>query len=419
MTAKHRMPAEMFAALAGGRGGARAVETLRAARRSRTLLLVNEIVRLAEETGHPASAAVAAAFATLRRLPLNAVLDHPRVGVWALRTALLLDRGSVAEAAPGQLAAVAAAVQVRAAVPGVVELGAAEEIVLPSLGVFRPATDAPVRVVTSPAGSVLSDGHTETAISTRASERWQPVDEVCVEHGGLRLALSVDGIACHHLPEEVTALDRFADEREAVAWRDRLAEGWRLLVDDHRAVAEEVAATLRVLTPLRSPEVGLVSATFANSFGCVAMSLPDNANDVALTFAHEVQHAKLSVLGELFPLVENDSEVLLYAPWRPDPRPPDALLQGAYAHLGVAAFWRVRDDFEARVECTRWRVAVLTALDALDECGALTALGVEFVARMRAVLESWSVEGVSSGVRVEASRRNEEHRARFQVSRTP
>ncbi|GGU66944.1 aKG-HExxH-type peptide beta-hydroxylase [Lentzea flava] len=408
MTAALGVPRSVFAALARGGGGARAIGLLRAARLSRTKMLVRAIADLAEKTRHPAAAATRAAFAALARPPLaevHAVLDHPRVGVWALRTYSLLRKGVVTAAAPGMLAAVAAAAQVRARVPGVIDLEPAGEVVLPSLGTFR--ADGPARVITSAEGSVVSDGRGRTVISPRPAKHWRPVGELCAEHGGLRLRLSVDGIAFHDLPDEVTVQGRFADEREAAVWRARITEGWRTLVEDHRGVAEEVAAALTVLTPLSAPRVGLISVTFANSFGCVAMSLPDNAREVALTFAHEVQHAKLAVLADLFPLVDQESAELLYAPWRPDPRPPDALLQGAYAHLGVAGFWRRYRDFEAQVEFARWRAAVLEALDALT---GLTPSGQAFVAHMRDVLETWCAEPVSASARAEAARRNAEHR---------
>lgn len=405
MTPTHRMPARTFTALAGGRGGTQAIHVLRAARRSRTLLLIHAIVGLVRRTDHPAASTTQEALAVLRALPrpaVDAVLDHPRVGVWALRTASLLDSGG--QAAPAQLAAIAAAAQVRAGVPGVVELPAATEVVLPSLGVFRSA-GGPARVIVSETGSVVSDAHTEATISTVAVPGWRPVRRLHASHAGLRLTLAVDGIASHHLPDGVTARSELTEE-EAAEWQARIRAGWRVLVDDHREVAEEVAEALKVLTPLSAPEVGSMSATFANSFGCVAMSLPATGRDVALAFAHEVQHAKLAVVGDFFPLVEHTNRALLYAPWRSDLRPPDALLQGAYAHLGVAAFWRGYDDAEAQVEHTRWRLAVVEALESLRECGALTAVGERFVTRMNEVLATWAHDAMPEDVTAEAIRRN-------------
>jgi HEXXH motif-containing protein len=408
MAAEHVLPRSVFDSLARGGGGVHAVELLRAARLSRTKLLVRAIADLAERTGHPAAVVTRAAYAALARPPLadvHAVLEHPRVEVWALRTFSLLRNGVLKGAAPGLLAGVAAAAHVRARVPGVIDLEPAHEVVLPWLGTFR--SGGPARVITSAEGSVVSDGHVRTVLSRRPAPRWRPVGELCAEHAGLRLTLSVDGIAFRRLPPGVVVRERFADEREAAVWRDRFGAGWRMLVEDHRDVAEEVAATMSVLTPLSARRVGLVSVTFANSFGCVAMSLPDNARDVALTFAHEVQHAKLSALNDLCRLVDRRSAELLYAPWRPDLRPPEALLQGAYAHLGVAAFWRRYRDFEAQVEFARWRVAVLEALDTLT---SLTPDGRAFVAHMRDVLDAWSDEPVSARAQAEALRRNAEHR---------
>ena len=40
----------------------------------------------------------------------------------------------------------------------------------------------------------------------------------------------------------------------------------------------------------------------------------------------------------MIPLMKPCNE-RVYAPWRPEPRPVVGLLQGVYAHLGIARFW--------------------------------------------------------------------------------
>ncbi|WP_344035493.1 aKG-HExxH-type peptide beta-hydroxylase [Saccharothrix xinjiangensis] len=410
------MSRAMFRELAAGGGGARAVHALAAARRSRVLVALRAVVDLVAEAGHPDAALVRTAFRDLADLPWPAVrevLAYPRVAAWVLRTAGALASGGPGDASPGRLVAVLAAARARAGAPGSVELPAAATVVLPTLGSYRPASACPVRVTTSATGTTLCEDGVETPVADRALPRWQPVGRVAVAHRGRVLDLRVDGALRHGLPAEVLVHERFADDLDAAAWRGRLAGGWAVLVDGHGRVAEEVAAATSVLTPLSGPTPEQVSATFADMFGCVAMSLPADAVTAALTLAHEVQHAKLAALADLFTLVRRDSPVRLYAPWRSDPRPPGALLQGAYAHLGVAAFWRRRGGARAEVEFARWRAAAHGAVRALDGSGALTDVGDEFVAGMAEVLDAWSAERVSHRAEEEAARLNEEHRSRW------
>jgi HEXXH motif-containing protein len=110
-----------------------------------------------------------------------------------------------------------------------------------------------------------------------------------------------------------------------------------------------------------------------------------------------------------------------YAPWRDDPRPHVGLLHGAYAHLGVAAFWRRRTTAEtdravlrhAGVEYVRWREAALEVCDGLLSEAPLTALGRRFVLGMSDEMAGWRKDVMPHAVTAEATRLNDEHRARF------
>ncbi|MEV8442099.1 HEXXH motif-containing putative peptide modification protein [Actinosynnema sp. NPDC051121] len=414
MTTVHRMSRAMFRELASGRGGIGAVHALAAARRSRVLAALRALVDLAVQTGHSDAPLVRTALRGLADVPwtqVREVLAYPRVAAWVLRTAGTLAAGRPEEAAPRHLLAVLAAARSRAGIPGTVELPAAATVVLPTLGTYTAASIGPVRVTTSVNRTTLFVGSAETPITNQVLPGWSPVERLAVAHRGLRLDLKVDGAPSSGLPDEVVVRERFADDLDAATWRKRLADGWGVLVDRHRRVAEEVAAAATVLMPLASPTPEQVSATFADMFGCVAMSLPADDVLAALTLAHEVQHAKLSALADLFTLVRRDSSVRLYAPWRSDPRPPAALLQGTYAHLGVAAFWRKHTGWQAEVEFARWRSAAQEAARSLVACGALTDVGAEFVGGMKEVLDAWSVEPVSRRAEEEAKRLNEEHRS--------
>ncbi len=93
---------------------------------------------------------------------------------------------------------------------------------------------------------------------------------------------------------------------------------------------------------------------------------------------------------DLYDLYDSTDDRLYHAPWRPDPRPLEGLLQGTYAHLAVTAFWRSRQQATAGqaagaagAEFRRWHAHTAGAIDALAASGSLTPLGSEFVAEMR------------------------------------
>ncbi|MFD0923082.1 HEXXH motif-containing putative peptide modification protein [Saccharopolyspora rosea] len=470
MTARHRIPGEVFAALARGGGGPEAIRLLADARRSKTLLLLRAILDLADATGHPGARLTRCAFRALgeveRRAPraVADVVGYPHVGAWALRTALRLDAGRTEEAEPERLAHVAAAAAWRGGVDVPVELPPAESVALPSVGVATlPAPPCgPVHLV----AGTLTDGRTTAQLGSGPG--WRGLDRIRAEHDGLRLDLAVDGLGDRPVPDNVAvepalpspdhhpprkrlratdnpspdhhpprkrlratdnpSPDHHPPPRRPRAtgsarrdlWQRRLAEGWRHLVRWHRPVAEEVAAALRVLTPLVNSSTGQVSATFNDLFGCVAMSLPDDARSAALTLAHEVQHTKLAALIDLVPLLAPDDGVRFYAPWREDPRPAAGLLQGIYAHLGVTGFWRrERPDRRADTEFARWRTATRDAARTLAEHGDLTGAGRDFLAHLLPVLQSWCDDEVSPAAQAEAERLAAEHRRRWLARNRP
>jgi HEXXH motif-containing protein len=202
-------------------------------------------------------------------------------------------------------------------------------------------------------------------------------------------------------------------------WQSALNEGWQLLACHHQSVADEVAAAIRVLTPLLPPPRGQVSATCRDTFGSVALSAPPDACSLAVTLAHELQHAKLSALLDVVALLLPDDASRHYAPWRDDPRPLSGLLQGAYAFLGVADFWRrqraaANGDaaaVRAHADFARWRDAVTLVVGTLAGSGRLTELGKVFVAGMTRTLRSWEAEVVPPDAAKLARRLAAQHRA--------
>nr|WP_262986002.1 HEXXH motif-containing putative peptide modification protein [Streptomyces sp. CBMA123] len=164
-----------------------------------------------------------------------------------------------------------------------------------------------------------------------------------------------------------------------------MAEAWEILVRRHRRHAEAVAACVAVVVPLRpAPGGEAVSAAARRAYGAVAASLPADPVLLALALVHEFLHVQLGALLDLVPLHRPNGPAVYRAPWRPDPRPVGALLQGAYAHLGVASFWYaeaaagVSEPARAEREFACWRAHTLAASATLLDCGELTLSGREF-----------------------------------------
>ncbi|MEU8511937.1 HEXXH motif-containing putative peptide modification protein [Kitasatospora sp. NPDC048722] len=167
-------------------------------------------------------------------------------------------------------------------------------------------------------------------------------------------------------------------------WERRLAQAWQVLVRRHPWHAEAVAACVTTIVPLRpAPGGEAVSAAARRAYGAVAASLPDDPVLLALALVHEFLHVQLGALLDLVPLHRPNGAAVYHAPWRSDLRPVGALLQGTYAHLGVAAFWRTEaasgpDRERAERECERWRTHTLSAGETLLASGELTDYGREF-----------------------------------------
>ncbi|MGH3251035.1 MAG: aKG-HExxH-type peptide beta-hydroxylase, partial [Trebonia sp.] len=173
-----------------------------------------------------------------------------------------------------------------------------------------------------------------------------------------------------------------------------------------------------VLLPLANDVPGReISAAARQAFGAVAAALPASGADLALLLIHEFQHVKLGALTDLFDLCDRTDQRVFFAPWREDPRPLGALLQGTYAHIAVTDYWRLRrhtgsgpDALTAAERFARWRMMTAEAIETLAGSGALTPLGARFVARMRATVEPWLAEPVpraaaAAAVRWAAERR--------------
>jgi len=360
------MSERVVRALGEGLGGPEAIQLLQRSQRSKILLLVRLAAELAGPADHGEAAQIGHAYRLLKRLMEGApetadrVLRSPSVGACALATVGRL-RGEPTD--------------------------------WPSFD--RLASLMKSTASRAPAKAWLQVGDESLAIEIFLA---QP-------ESGYFPGVEIDRTLCD-------------DAARVAVWRRRLATGCQILLRHHRSVAEEVAAIMTTLVPLTDPPSGHNSGTFRHAFGLVAMSLPPDGTAAALTLAHEVQHAKLAALMDLFPMVADRPEISCYTPWRPDPRPLPAALQGAYAHLGVTGFWRTQRWHEkepskahqAEVEFARWRSGTAQAVRVLLGSGHLTAVGRVFVMAMSDQLARWSAESVSARAGAAAARLAVEHR---------
>ncbi len=429
----HHLPDDVFGTLAAGEGGVQALHHLAAAQYSKHLLLLRGVVDTAEACGHPQAAQARRAYDLLATIQeqvpddVDAVVRHPAVGAWAWRTLRALHGGrAMAGAEPGRFAALTAAAAIRSRTPCTLDVLATDGVItLPSLGaatlpgrhsavVVRCATDGTAVLATD--GRVLVPADPD-----ESAPGWRPLPRIIAEASGMTLRLLIDDLDPFRMPATANAAPRLTAE-DIDWWRAALRETWTLLVRYHPATAEEIAAAIRVLTPLTSPPGSQVGASSRETFGTVALSTPPDARSFALTLCHEVQHTKLAAVIDIIALTRLDDGRRWYAPWRNDPRPIGALLQGSYAFLGVSGFWRQQRRHEngaaavfAHSEFVRWQAASQLAVASLLASGQLTPAGEQFVAGMARTLRSWEDEPVPAAARMIAQHNAERHLARWRL----
>ncbi|WP_406167894.1 aKG-HExxH-type peptide beta-hydroxylase [Streptomyces sp. NBC_00996] len=378
MIEPHVIPDAVFDSLAGGEGGPEAVLLLRRVRRSRNLLLLRHIL---DGPCGPTAREAAELLARVERTAptaVESVVDGPSFGTWASRAARDCPEHRRGEGCTARdLAALAVVAAVRASVATEISVPVYEGMLrLPGLGTAvqtgnedaalvvtgaDPGTTAGAAGCAGPSGPGMAARRARRQSDAAAAARgeyvveirvpgrvlrlprdpsresrdWLPVAVLQAEHKGLTLSLPLE-TADRQLPALDTA------RAGPAAWQGLLQPTWELLVESHPRRAAELAAGLSGIVPIPAPARGVTSATSRQAFGTVLASWPAEPERLALTLLHEFQHSKLSALMDLVTLYEPGGRPWLYAPWRPDPRPPGGLLQGIYAHLGDLAFWRDR-----------------------------------------------------------------------------
>lgn len=415
MLTTHRLSEDAFTALANGGGDRVMVRHLREAQHSKQVMLLHAIAE-AVSAADPASAAFSAGYkllATVQATDPDAVawlLGLPHVGGWAHDCLAGLDQGLPPDL--GYLASAAAAAAIRAGVRFEVDVPVRNgRVLLPGLGYLHGVSeDSWVRLssdskrltvgalINVPCADLAPDDGSGTLVP-----HWQGTVAVRATAEGQTWEVLVE-TADRHLDRYMLPMAALAPE-EVALWRHCLRRAWEVLVRHHGWAAGPVAEGVSVIVPMtRRSDTDLDSATTPAAFGAIATSLPPDPVLMAETLVHEFQHLKLCGVMDLVPLIE-PCEERVYAPWRPDPRPAGGLLQGVYAHLGVARFWdgqrrveSVPDDlFRAQVTYERWRPTIELCTSTLLRTGCLTSAGRRFVEILRdqgRSLESGTAEAI-------------------------
>ncbi|MBU2665596.1 FxsB family radical SAM/SPASM domain protein [Actinoplanes bogorensis] len=376
------LPADAFDGLGYGYGDAGAVALLADAELAVNRALVAEVAGETAAGGH--------LLADLeRRAPevFDEVLRHPFVRSWAVSC---LDGGRDCD--PDWAAAIAAAVAVRAGLPVEVPVRAhGGRIHLPTVGFFA-APAAEVTVVAGPGSFTLRWPGGRVAIPSGGEAHGWHAARWCTVAGARILIEDADPYRdrLEHAATGYLARD------DAESWAAALQSAWTHLAEDAPDQLDGLRAGLRAIVPLApAPDGTLRSATSRHAFGALGVART-GPGELAVLLVHEFQHTKLGAVLDLIDLVPDDAAGdRLRVGWRPDPRPVEAALQGAYAHLAVADVWRRRSSQsggeEARKLYRTYRDWTAEAIEALRSGDRLTPAGARFAGRMGETVDSWTV----------------------------
>lgn len=349
------------------------------------------------------------------------ILSRPQVGIWAAHIVRRLEGRADAPgplwADVGYLHSLVAAIAIRAGVSFDLEVPVRDSTaVLPTVGSATfPVSVTHARVRATDGRVVVVSG--DVAIPVDPDEDgWHPP-----------ITLTVDR---HDLPLQVEVLDRdfyrallgpspprTVDAAEISRWRELLGDAWDILAGEQPERARSIAHSLRMLAPEPAEEpFRQRSASGAEAFGGVLLSMPDDAAQLAATLVHESQHHKLHALMHLLTLTVEDPTVGYYAPWRDDPRPISGLLHGAYAFAGVTNFWRSHrqhappaDIPVANLEFSLWRRQTHLVLRTLAGSRQLTEHGARFVETLMAEVGTYLDDVVPAEERTAADAIADDH----------
>jgi uncharacterized protein len=435
----HEVPARHFDALAAGYGDEMAVGYLIESQRSLRRDLLAAVHEQVAERVLPASdsAMFNAAWEILAYLDKNNrqafddVLAHPYIRAWVARCYGKLGVRAINVASLGadatHLASIAAAVAIRSGQQMHIQVPVRDGCVhLPTLGRLHVGSDTTAMIMTGCDGFDIKSGSGEWSLTPAAAgetwyaDSWQPVRALTADRAVVVLEDTDPYRDCH----QWTPASRLSDEQVTV-WQQLYRQAWALIEREYSAYASGLAAGLAAIMPLANDKPGReLSAASRQAFGAIGAAMPVNGDILALLMMHEFQHVKLGAILDILDLCDHSDKRLFFAPWRPDPRPLEALLQGTYAHIAVTDFWRARRQHlsgpEAEVAAENfalWRMFTAEAIDTLAASGSLTPLGVGFVDGMRATVTPWLDERIPSAASDAACRQAEENRRAWQDRR--
>jgi uncharacterized protein len=378
----HRLPAAAFETLAAGPGDTAAVAALGDAQLSQARALVAavgaEISSLREPELRVAAAegwALLCELDTKHPEAVADVLSHPYMRVWALRC-LRPPAGADTELDQAHLAGIAATAALRAGVAAELPVPVRHGLVhLPSAGALPASTwsrrTERVRV---------SLGRLPRAVGADVSG-WRAARYV----SGPELRMAVEDLDPFRDCQEVPAAGRLSG-RVWLAWRRAVGSAGHRLAQDVPGYAQALRTGLRAVVPLHPSAGSMRGATSRHVSGAVAVTLPADRHRLDELLVHEFQHAKLFALCDLYELYDREDTRRLPVPWRPDPRPVEAVLHGIYAHLALAQLSRSRGPRD-REAWLRYRSWVRGTCEPLQQTNALTADGERFVSGMLAALD--------------------------------
>ncbi|MBF6296323.1 FxsB family radical SAM/SPASM domain protein [Nocardia amamiensis] len=401
--AAHSLTEDGFAQLAAGFGDAATVNWLAQAQSSLQRELLAAVGRFGPQNDRRFTAAwdVLVSLDSTAPAAVAEVLAHPYMRVWAVGLLEGVSRGEIAAEDIYHLEAIAASAALRAGkdlrLPVPVRDGVAP---LPTFGALKAGADDRVWINT---GSVDELDFAQPLRHLTAAGLTVPLEDTDPYRLG------------HTYPAERLSA------AEANRWQRAFAEGIDF-IDAHLPVyAPGLRAGLRAVMPMEPEEKYDRSASMRLAFGAVGIGLRRTCVSAALPLIHEFQHVKMGAVLDMFELFDrSDTAPVHYAPWRPDPRPLEGLLQGTYAHIGVTDFWRMHrtqaegaQREESEQQFVRWRMMTAEAIRQLQASGSLTALGERFVQGMSETMQPWLAEPVAAEAQTAAMRAAAEHRAAF------
>lgn len=384
----HSMSEEAFDLLAAGPGDIAGMSALTESRLSVILALLVEVASGLNGNGDDLGRAASEGWALLAELDaerpkaVREVLTYPYVQAWAMRC-LEPPAGANLELDRAHLAGLAAAAALRAGTEAELPLPVREGIIyLPTIGALalEPGTGPTSMVQVSPAGVRIRSG-----TGGWQTVRWLP---------GGKTPITVEDIDPFRDCQAWSVASRLPAEAWNT-WRVALTAAIRQLTAEVPDYARVMIAGLRSVVPMPEEAAGYRrSGTARQAFGALAVALPGTVAGLSELLVHEMQHVKLTGLGDLFDLFDRTDDTMVTVPWRDDPRPIEGVLHGTYAHLAVADLWRSRSrltpDGEARRLFCMYRSWVAEGIEVLLNAGVLLPLGERFVRGMGSTVDAWA-----------------------------